>query len=113
MFKFILFYKKYCLDACQSPGNAPCYSAEYDLEIGDPCCPGTQCLLWLGEFDYFCQFTEHIQEGQFCGVSWTIIKLEYEKSNFRTELVSVLKVSTVLQIIVENKPILKKNNKRQ
>jgi len=48
-----------------------CYSSEYDLVIGEPCCPGSTCFPWTGNyaksFDNFCQFIDPLPEGEFCG----------------------------------------------
>ena len=58
---------------CQQPGNTLYYMSEYDIPVGDPCCAGSMCLPWFGEYgkavDNFCQLSNPIQEGKFCGVS--------------------------------------------
>ena len=57
---------------CQEPGNAICYLAAFDLVVGDPCCPGTDCLPYpldsVDNVDNFCQYLDPIQDGDFCGV---------------------------------------------
>jgi len=60
-----------CTGPCQEPGNAICYLAAYDLVVGEPCCPGSECLPFpldsVDKVDNFCQFLDPIKEGDSCG----------------------------------------------
>eukprot|EP00092_Neocalanus_flemingeri_P085266 GFUD01107278.1.p1 GENE.GFUD01107278.1~~GFUD01107278.1.p1 ORF type:complete len:241 (-),score=34.42 GFUD01107278.1:70-759(-) len=52
---------------CQVPGNALCRILDGWHDVGDPCCPGSECLAWNygTPHNFYCQKTD-IEMGEIC-----------------------------------------------